>query len=352
MSAESSGTTGKPSKPSRRNFLRYAVVGTVVATAAALGGIAYYEDVYLPTQNPTTFSLGYSMSLTTNAIRAASEEQGYFKKNKLAPNLIGFTDQSLEISAFASGQFPFAWGANVPATANARAHGADVQGVYSAVKSGNAIVVRGNSQYQTVADLKGKTVGTFALPSLAFLIAAEAWNKNHPSSPLDPTKEFTDSHSALPLLNQQLLSGQLEAIETFLPYLESAKVSGGRVLTSATNDWKDLTGGTLIGSLLGARQSYAEANSEVTRQVIRTYDDGRNYVLKNPDYFDNFVKTVYKITEPDVVKAVREDAYDLLAPVEWNDFLTSNMNQFLQLLLKYGMVDAVPTGFLTNKYNP
>ena len=340
-----------PSNPSRRSFVKYVAAGVAIA---AIGGAAggYYEYLYLPSQRPKTVSVGSSSAETTDACLTAAKEQGLFTANKLSPTFNPFSDLATAMNAFLSNQFEFHWDANIPASANARAKGVKVQGIVGSSIATNAIIVKGDSPYQTINDLKGKTIGTFLLPSLSVIIAAEVWNKNNPSSPIDPLNDFKFSNSAPPVLNQQLLSGQLDAIETIDPFVSSGITSGARILAQPYEDWKTLTGGTMFGAVLGVQQSYAESNVETTKEMVKTMIAAQNYVVNNASFFDNFVKTTYNFTDQNLINTLQQRANAVLTPVTWNDSLISNLNQFLQLLQKYNIVTSTPTDLFTAAYVP
>ena len=340
-----------PSNPSRRSFVKYVAAGVAIAAVAGAAG-GYYEYLYLPSQKPKTVTLGSSSALTTDCCLTAAKQQGLFTANKLSPNYFPFTDLATAMNSFLSGQFEFHWDANIPASANARAKGVNVQGIVGSSVATNAIIVKSDSPYQTISDLKGKTIGTFLLPSLSTIVASELWNKNNPSSTIDPLKDFKFSSAAPPVLNQQLFSGQLDAIETIEPFVSSGIVGGARVLSNAYSDWQTLSGGTMFGAVLGVQQDFATNNVEITKEMVKTMIDAQNYVINNPSFFNNFVQTTYKFTDQNLIDTLRQRAYAVLTPVAWNDSLISNLNQFLQLLQKYNIVTSAPSNLFTSAYVP
>lgn len=337
--------------PSRRSFVKYAAAGVAVAAVAAAAG-GYYELLYLPSQRPKAVTLGSSSALTTDVALTAAKDQSLFSSNKLSPTFVPFSSLAAAMTSFLSGQFEFHWDANIPASANARAKGVNVQGIVGSSVATNAIIVKSDSPYQTINDLKGKSIGTFLLPSLSVIVAAEVWNKNNPSSPIDPLNDFKFSNSAPPVLNQQLQSGQLDAVENIEPYVSSGLTSGARLLSDAYSDWKTLTGGTMFGAVLGVQQAYAESNVQTTKEMVKTMIAAQNYVVNNPTFFNDFVKTTYNFTDQSLIDTLRQRAYAVIQPVTWDDSLISNLNQFLQLLQKYNIVTSAPTDLFTAAYAP
>ncbi len=125
------------------------------------------------------------------------------------------------------------------------------------------------------------------------------------------------------------------------------------MLTGANDAWKQLTGGVIFGALLMAHQAYAEANPDITKRLILTANIGNDYVLKNPSFYSDWVKTRYNLTDASLVEAVTKIGINnSLTLPQWDSSVLSNVNQFLQLMKKYGIVKDVPSGFLTNAYNP
>ncbi len=357
MSNDKKSDPARSSNKSRRTFLKVAAGGIGVIAIAAIAG-TYYENSSRPPKTPTSFKLGSSAALPTDVTLYAAQTQNFFAKNGLDPSYVPFSDLQVAMNAFIGNQFEFHWDSNIPASANARAKGAKVQGIYGATPASNTILVKKDSPYQTIADLKGKTVGTFLLPSLTFIIASESWNKDHASATIDPLKDFSYSQGAPPILNQNLLSGQLDAVETIEPFVSLGLTSGARQLTGAFDSWKFLTGGTIFGAIIGAQEDNASAHPEIAKAVIQTWNDGSNYVRTHPDFFNNFVKTTYNFTNQSLIDSLRERWNGSTPTVhqspatDWNDSVISNLNQFLQLLQKYKIVDTVPTGLFTTRYNP
>ncbi len=201
-------TDANPSNLTRRRFLKLA--GAAVATAVAVGAIgSYYEFAYLPSLEPLGVTLGIPSTGPGALVYQAATSQKYFDKNKLNPAASVFSDLSTENSSFIANKVAFIWNGNLAALSNARAQGSNVQVIYGNLVATNRIIVRNNSPYESIYDLKGKTVGVPVLPSLSFIVAAEAWNTNNPTQTIDPLKDFTYSKSPSALLNQELFSGQI-----------------------------------------------------------------------------------------------------------------------------------------------
>lgn len=347
---DTSAKSDVPVNPQRRRFLKYAAAAAVVA-GVAVGGGAYYNYVYVPSQKPAAFTLGSSPALTTDVVLLAAKNQGLFEQNKLSPTFDAFPDQNSALVAFAANKFPFHWDGNISAFANSRAKGADVQGIYWATNATNTILVAGNSSYQNVHDLKGKRVGTITLPSTSFILACETWNKNNPNNTLDPLNDFKYSTGGLQLLNQNLLSGNLDAVENVEPFVTLGIQAGARVLTSANDSWNSLTGSPIVGSLMGAQASYATKNSTVTKKLIEVWQEGVSYVKSSDSFVNDFISTTYKLTDSNTINALRQSMLKFYE-VQWNDSAVANLGQFLQLLQKYNIVTSIPTNLLTVAYNP
>ncbi|MCL5068132.1 MAG: hypothetical protein M1368_07260, partial [Thaumarchaeota archaeon] len=134
--------------------MKYIAAGIALAAIAGTAG-GYYEYLYLPSQRPKPVTLGSSSALTTDSCLTAAKQQGLFTNNKLSPTYLVVVSQATAMNSFLSGQFVFHWDANIPASANARAKGVNVQGIVWSSVATNAIIVKSDSPYQTISDLKG-----------------------------------------------------------------------------------------------------------------------------------------------------------------------------------------------------
>ncbi|MCL4518466.1 MAG: ABC transporter substrate-binding protein [Thaumarchaeota archaeon] len=351
MSAKKDVETGPGTSSSRRHFLKYLVAAGVAIAVAGVGG-SYYALDYLPSTQIQTLTLGVNESGPDGLVYSAATSQNIFTKNRLSPSVLTFPNLGALNTAFAADKFNFVWNGNLNAIANARAKGTNIEMIYGNLIAANTIIVRNDSPVQTIYDLKGKTVGVPVLPSLSFIVGAYQWNTNNQSRQLDPLTDFKYSNAPSPELQKSLFSGQVDAIEAFSPYDTIALSSGGRAILSATDAWKSVTGGAIFGTVIGAQQDYANSHARESKELIQSWQDAVNYVTKNPNFVSNYLKSSYGLTDTNVISTVVNRWNQLLAPPAWDSSTMANLQKFFQLMQQYNVINSVPSGLLSNAFNP
>ncbi len=204
-----------------------------------------------------------------------------------------------------------------------------------------------------MADLKGKTVGVFALPSTTMAIAAAVREKQGVT--LDPNKDITYQKGPYGTLAGQARSGQLQFAELVEPFVTQLTVTNKfKVLATANDLWKQYTGGfDLLINAWATTEDFAKKHPKALTGIIETYADAVAYIKSNPDStVRNFLQTKSGITDATVLDVLVPRLIEGMTIVPWDKAAVSREQELLNVFAKYGLLERAITGFLTNEYNP
>jgi NitT/TauT family transport system substrate-binding protein len=177
----------------------------------------------------------------------------------------------------------------------------DVVLLSGAAKGGTQLMVKGDSPYKSVKDLKGKTIGVNQIGSTVEAMVRYQLLKAG-LSPENDVKlvEIKPAEQA-----DALSRGQVEAVAAPAPWPSAVQLSGGRPLL----DWKQIyeNGNYLAGSIYTTKK-FAETHPEFIRQFVAanaalTADLNRNREAGNARVLAAWSKTTGKTLKPEVAKA-------------------------------------------------
>jgi NitT/TauT family transport system substrate-binding protein len=172
---------------------------------------------------------------------------------------------------------------------DAAAQGLSIQMVGTALRyklapAGFGIWVKADSPYKTPADLKGKTIGNYALRSTAFAIQRMALNdKYHLNVALDGG-DFKFVQLPSPNLPGALATGRVEAAT--LSHLQSYQARTGndfRLLINSGEDLKEVYGIPMVTSIFVAYPERLAERPEAYRELLRMLRASSEYTLSHRD---------------------------------------------------------------------
>lgn len=226
--------------------------------------------------------------------------------------------------------------------AEAHLKGADVTLFAPLNLNHGSFIVPAGSSARKLEDLKGKRIATVPVNTDTFRqaeVAAALYG-------LNLRKDFQVSHS--PGLASVALfeRGDVDAILAIEPNSTRLVARGAREIARVEDLWNAATGNTEPLFLVGwaARKSWLDANQEVAAKLARAYLHINRELRRDP--------SILKQPELYIALGLREDetaAIDLLperiarvTPVEWNAKVFKNIEQQIDLALKYGTLESRP----------
>jgi ABC-type nitrate/sulfonate/bicarbonate transport system substrate-binding protein len=207
------------------------------------------------------------------------------------------------------------------------------------------VIVRKDSPYKTVADLRGKKFGAFSTGAGAFKAARAAIIDAYK---IDVLKDSQFQQVAGPALNKLLERGQLEAMINIssLTMAAEAEPEKFRVLFSPNEYWKEKTGYPIVwASPLAAWRSWVDADKRRARNFAAAAVESFKW-LEQPENLETAVKNhgplaaVRTPGEVDEYKLWLQKKQVFLT--SWDQKAVDAQWKFLDLCQQVGIIKKVP----------
>lgn len=205
--------------------------------------------------------------------------------------------------------------------------------------SGNDWVVRKDSPYKTLADLKGKKIGNFSRVTGAFFFSAVI-AKEHG---LDIEKDFQSIPAETGALIALLERGEVEAINMFEPHVTKLIVSGKyRVLLDFDVELKRIFGAPPLKTGMAVLKETAEKQPAFVKSIRGAYVDGIKLIKagKDEDFFRAHAKEFFNLSTPEEIAAGMKSSRENFADV-WGDSFFQAQNKILQTGISLGLLPNV-----------
>jgi ABC-type nitrate/sulfonate/bicarbonate transport system substrate-binding protein len=205
--------------------------------------------------------------------------------------------------------------------------------------SGNDWVVRKDSPYKTLADLKGKKIGNFSRVTGAFFFSAVI-AKEHS---LDIEKDFQSIPAETGALIALLERGEVEAINMFEPHVTKLIVSGKyRVLLDFDVELKRIFGVPPLKTGMAVLKETAEKQPAFVKSIRGAYVDGIKLIKsgKDEDFFKAHAKEFFNLNTPEEIAAGMKSSRENFADV-WGDSFFQAQNKILQTGISLGLLPNV-----------
>lgn len=205
--------------------------------------------------------------------------------------------------------------------------------------SGNDWMVRKDSPYKTLADLKGKKIGNFSRVTGAFFFSAVI-AKEHG---LDIEKDFQSIPAETGALIALLERGEVEAINMFEPHVTKLIVSGKyRVLLDFDVELKRIFGVPPLKTGMAVLKETAEKQPAFVKSIRGAYVDGIKLIKsgKDEDFFKAHAKEFFNLNTPEEIAAGMKSSRENFADV-WGDSFFQAQNKILQTGISLGLLPNV-----------
>jgi aliphatic sulfonates family ABC transporter substrate-binding protein len=193
-----------------------------------------------------------------------------FEKNGLKPNFVKFTAGPPMFAAFQSNSIDVSWGGAVPAIVGS-AQGVPLRVIALESVTKNALIAKIGSPIKTVADLKGKRVGTVK-GSGAYFAMVKLLN----TAGLDGKYDFVDMQ--MPSLLPAFTQGDVDAIWVWEPWASRAATEGRRIADEIN------IFGAYPGAPIMARSDWLVEQPEAVRRFLAALHMAQQSYHKNPSH--------------------------------------------------------------------
>jgi NitT/TauT family transport system substrate-binding protein len=213
------------------------------------------------------------------------------------------------------------------------------------------VVVPAASPIKSIAELKGKKVGTFAgaagTATVLFRVIASKFHG------FDPGKTGDLQFAGPGLLPALLDKGEIDAAVMFDPI--AAKLIGSgkyRSIGNLADAYKAGTGDDFLWIGYSTNDDFIKSNPEALTNFTRAWLEAIEYVKSNPAVFEAYGKK-YGL-EPAAVALLR-DRVIADYTTTWNDSIIASLRRFGEMandVMGAGYLDSVPAAAFSTKFDP
>lgn len=227
-----------------------------------------------------------------------------------------------------------------PSTAvNLLKSGTDIRLITPQIWSGNSWLVKKDSPYKSLGDLKGKKIGNFARVTGAYFFSAVIAKEKK----LDIEKDFQSILAETGALIALLERGEVEAINMFEPHTTRLVLSEKyRVLLDFDIDLEKLIGAPPLKSSVGMLKETVEKQPGLVTAIRGAYIDAIKMIKggQDKDFFEAKAKEFFNLSTPEQIaagiKQNRQNFADL-----WGESFFQSQNKILQSGISLGLLPKV-----------
>jgi NitT/TauT family transport system substrate-binding protein len=292
-----------------------------------------------------------AQSLIINTMK----NQGFTKKYNLDMTVRKFLNPPAEQAALIQNQVNIGFG-GVTTLAIARAQGRKVFFFGMIGDPSNQIFVKKDSPLKTLADLKGKKLGSFTAKGSATLSILDA-DAQEVYGLSDFEKQVHIITAPDAALTGLLDKGNIDAVLHGSEATISAKLSGKyRVLADISQDWVKKFDSPPAHLGVATTDSFAKSHCSVMKAFSKALHDALVYVktTKSMAPWTSYAKEV-KLTNPRAPQVLKERIGSTFLSV-WNEQRKTAeidlLNKLIPILGKKDFVSEVPDGLFSTEYWP
>jgi len=302
-------------------------------------------------QDPFKIKIGAVASGSTSPPNLVISQQKLDRKYGLDIEWVKLNPASVQ-KAFALHQFEVNFAQTPLDLIRQSARGDRVFSFRSATFSNNFAIVRKDSPYQSMADLKGKKFGIFTWSSGS----TAAFNKIIKQKyGLELKKDFEVIVGSPPALKGLLEKGEIEGAIHIDPVVMRLIASGKyRQLLSLYEGWKELTGSPLLVTTLAAWKDFAGTHPQIMRKLVQIYDEAVDYIASHPDVYktSGFIKQSLMPETAENVNLFNERFTRLYTKAsDWNQSLVDANNKVFDEAVAMKTLEKISKDWYTFEYS-
>ena len=314
--------------------MNLSIVVSSIAMMVALGSFSHppVQAQSLQTVNIATAAAGQS-----GYIAALIDAKGIAAKHGLKINnmMMDFTEAA---NALKLGRASAS--AMQPSTAiNLLKSGTDIRLIAPQIWSGNSWLVKKDSPYKSLADLKGKKIGNFARVTGAYFFSAVIAKEKK----LDIEKDFQSIPAETGALIALLERGEVEAINMFEPHTTRLVLSDKyRVLLDFDVELEKLFGAPPLKSSVGMLRETVENQPALVKAIRGAYVEAVKMIKagQDKDFFEAKAKEFFNLSTPEQVAAGMKQNRQNFADL-WGESFFQSQNKILQSGMSLGLLPKV-----------
>jgi len=225
-------------------------------------------------------SLGYVDSGLTGLAVQVMKDDSIPQKYGLDFDYQGFPNPTASNNAFILNKYDINIAAGANVIALARNKGYKVKYFYPTLLNSVSLLVKTDSPYKLLEDLKGKKIGWYGLASgggTAFYVLSNIMGVNI-------LKDFEMVQSSPPALWPMLDRGDVEAIIIYEPFVSRmlATKEYRVVLGPFWKEWEKRTGYKMEMTGIAAKSEWLSENPEITKKIINMWQETVDSIKSHP----------------------------------------------------------------------
>lgn len=213
------------------------------------------------------------------------------------------------------------------------------------------VIVPAASPIKSIAELKGKKVGSFAgaagTATVLFRVIASKFHG------FDPGKTGDLQFAGPGLLPALLEKGEIDAAVMFDPLAAKLEGSGKfRSIGNLADAYKAGTGDDFLWIGYSTNDDFIAAQPEAIKNFTRAWLEAIEYIKKNPEVFEAYGKK-YQL-EPAAIALLR-DRVIADYTTKWDDATIESLKRFATManeVMGGGYLDTVPPAAFSTKFDP
>ena len=239
------------------------------------------------------------------------------------------------------------------AFAQFRGQGVPVTAIYSVGRGATLdVLVPQNSPVKTLADLKGKKVGSYAGAAGTATVLFRVITARYYG--FDPGKTGHMQYAAPGLLTSLIDKGELDAALLFDPLAAKAVASGKfRSISNLGDVYKQHVGEDFLWIVYGTNDDVIKRAPDALTNFNRAWIDSVKYVQSHPQVFETFGKTLGFDT-PEGIALLRERVLkDYI--LRWDQKFIDSLAIFGKMsneVMGKGFLDTIPPEAFTTRFVP
>ncbi len=309
----------------------------VISSIAIIVAIGSFSHPRVEAQSLQTVNIATAAAGQSGYIAALIDAKGIGAKHGLKINnlMMDFTEAA---NALKLGRATAS--AMQPSTAvNLLRSGTDIRLIAPQIWSGNSWLVKKDSLYKSLADLKGKKIGNFARVTGAYFFSAVIAKEKK----LDIEKDFQSIPAETGALIALLERGEVEAINMFEPHTTRLVLSDKyRVLLDFDVELEKLFGAPPLKSSVGMLKETVEKQPALVKAIRGAYVEAVKMIKagQDKDFFEAKAKEFFNLSTPEQIAAGMKQNRQNFADL-WGESFFRSQNKILQSGISLGLLPKV-----------
>jgi NitT/TauT family transport system substrate-binding protein len=223
------------------------------------------------------------------------------------------------------------------AAARANLSGHRVRLFAPALVNHSSVLVPSGTAASSLADLKGKRLGTLDRISMTYTTLATIARLQG----LDLERDFKLTLSPPPVLMGLFARRELDVVVIFEPLVTRLLAEGNREVMRVNDVWRKDTGQSMVALGIGAHDDWLRAHPETARRIFRTLKDAVSTVQRQPRAVVETFRDFLGARTDDQIARLAERLPQLY-PTTWDRPLFDSMMLLLRKNVELGLLQDLP----------